>query len=98
MFLAFNGRSAGQFKLAPDAKVDDGEIDILVLDYHNAVKTCWNMMHYMISHESKAVHYFRCKELEVRCEENERTDIDGQQGPSMPLKIRCIAGGLKIRA
>lgn len=98
MFLAFNGHSAGQFKLAPDAKVDDGEFDILVLDYHNAVKTCWNMMHYMISHESKAVHYFRCKELEVRCEENERTDIDGQQGPSMPLKIRCIAGGLKIRA
>ncbi len=37
IFLAFNGKSAGQFKLAPDAQPDDGLLDIIILEYHNRV-------------------------------------------------------------
>ena len=97
MFLAFNGNSAGQFKLAPKSNIDDGMLDILILDYENAAKTCWNMMNYLINRESGAVHHFRCNKLELNCNTNERTDIDGQPGPQMPLSIECVAGALKIR-
>lgn len=98
MFLAFNGNSAGQFNLAPRSNIEDGMLDILILDYDNTAKTCWNMMNYLINHESGAVHHFRCNKLEVDCNTNEHTDIDGQPGPQMPLSIECITGALKIKA
>lgn len=98
MFLAFNGNSAGQFNLAPRSNIEDGMLDILILDYDNTAKTCWNMMNYLINHESGAVHHFRCNKFEVDCNTNEHTDIDGQPGPQMPLSIECITGALKIKA
>ncbi len=98
MFLAFNGNSAGQFKLAPKASVDDGKFDILILDYDNKAKTFWNMVSYLINHASRAVHHFRTDKVELNCQIDERTDIDGQPGPKMPLSIECIKGALKIRA
>ena len=98
MFLAFNGNSAGQFKLAPKASVDDGKFDILILDYDNKAKTFWNMVSYLINHASRAVHHFRTDKVKLNCHTDERTDIDGQPGPKMPLSIECIAGALKIRA
>lgn len=98
MFLAFNGNSAGQFKLAPKSNISDGMLDILILDYDNTAKTCWNMMNYIINHESGAVHHFRCRELELDCDTSEHTDIDGQPGPQMPLRIECLAGAIRIRA
>lgn len=98
MFLAFNGNSAGQFKLAPKSNIEDGKLDILILDYDNTARTCWNMMSYLINGKSEAVHHLRCERLEVDCNIEEHTDIDGQPGPQMPLSIECLAGALKIKA
>ena len=98
MFLAFNGNSAGQFKLAPTANIEDGKLDILIFDYNKRVRTCWNMVSYLINHESAAVHHLRCQKIELVCDIDEDTDIDGQPGPRMPLSIECLAGALKIKA
>jgi YegS/Rv2252/BmrU family lipid kinase len=98
MFLAFNGNSAGQFKLAPKSNIDDGKLDILILDYDNRVRTCWNMMNYLINRESGAVRHLQCERIELDCNIDEHTDIDGQPGPRMPLSIECLAGALKIKA
>lgn len=98
MFLAFNGNSAGRFKLAPQSNIEDGKLDILILDYDNRVRTCWNMMNYLINHASGAVHHLRCDRIELDCNLDEHTDIDGQPGPHMPLSIECLAGALKIKA
>ena len=98
MFLAFNGNSAGQFKLAPKSNIDDGKLDILILDYDNRVRTCWNMMNYLINRESGAVRHLQCERIELDCNIDEHTDIDGQPGPRMPLRIECLAGALKIKA
>lgn len=98
MFLAFNGNSAGQFKLAPKSNIEDGKLDILILDYDNRVRTCWNMMNYLINHESGAVRHLQCDRIELDCNIDEHTDIDGQPGPRMPLSIECLAGALKIKA
>ena len=98
MLLVFNGCSAGQFKLAPYAKIDDGKLDILILDYNNAAKTCLNMLQYLLSHESGAVHYIRSNDIDIYSDIDEPTDIDGQPGPHIPLRIECMKGSLKIRA
>lgn len=98
MFLAFNGNSAGQFKLAPQSNIEDGKLDILILDYDNRIRTCWNMMNYLINRESGAVRHLQCERIELDCNIDEHTDIDGQPGPRMPLRIECLAGALKIKA
>lgn len=97
MFLAFNGRSAGQFRLAPEAKIDDGELDVLILRYDNMAKTCWSMMHYLVGGMPEAVNYIRTDKIELLCAQRERTDVDGQPGPDFPLSIECLPGALKIR-
>lgn len=97
MFLAFNGRSAGQFRLAPDAKVDDGLLDVLILRYDNMAKTCWSMMHYLVGGMPEAVNYIRTNKIELLCSQKERTDVDGQPGPDFPLSIECLPGAIRIR-
>lgn len=97
MFLAFNGRSAGQFRLAPEAKIDDGQLDVLILRYDNMAKTCWSMMHYLVGGMPEAVNYIRTDKIELLCAQRERTDVDGQPGPDFPLSIECLPKALKIR-
>lgn len=97
MLLVFNGHSAGRFKLAPEAKVDDGMLDILILDYENMAKTCVSMMNYLIAGKDDMVRYIRSNKIELHCDMQERTDIDGQPGPSFPLCIECLRGDLRIR-
>lgn len=97
MLLVFNGCSAGRFRLAPDAKVDDGLLDILILDYENMAKTCMSMMHYLIGGNDAKVRYIRSNKIELHCDLPERTDVDGQPGPEFPLYIECLANELTIR-
>lgn len=97
MLLVFNGRSAGRFKLAPNAQVDDGMLDILILDYANKAKTCMSMMNYLIGGKDEKVRYIRSNKVELHCDMQERTDIDGQPGPNFPLCIECLKGHLKVR-
>lgn len=97
MMLIFNGRSAGRFKLAPDASINDGMLDILILDYENMAKICASMMHYLIGGMDSKVRYIRTNHIELHCDIDERTDVDGQPGPQFPLSVECLKDELKIR-
>lgn len=97
MMLIFNGRSAGRFKLAPDASINDGMLDILILDYDNMAKICASMMHYLIGGKDSKVRYIRTNHIELHCDIDERTDVDGQPGPQFPLSVECLKDELKIR-
>ena len=97
MVLVFNGRSAGRFKLAPEASVEDGLLDVLVLDYQRRAMTYMSMMHYLLEGKDSNVRYLRSAKVELQCEIQEQTDIDGQPGPSFPLHIECLKGELRVR-
>jgi YegS/Rv2252/BmrU family lipid kinase len=97
MCLVFNGNSAGQFKLAADAKIDDGELDLLVLEHHDAFATCRNMVGHLLGTKPEAVHHIRCHELTISSNIEEPTDVDGEPGPQFPMHIRCEKGALRIR-
>lgn len=97
MCLVFNGETAGSFHLAPDAKLDDGLLDILILEYHNPVTTCINMLRHLVKGNPEAVHHLRCQSIEITSPLEERTDVDGQPGPSFPMHISCKVGALRIR-
>ena len=97
MFLVFNGETAGRFQLARGAKVDDGLFDVLVLEKRNPVVACMSMVRYLFRGKPRAVRHLRSSLVEIYTDGEERTDVDGQPGPSFPMYVRCEAGALRVR-
>lgn len=97
MCLVFNGITAGRIPLAPDAKLNDGMLDLLILEYHNPVSTCLNMLRHLVKGNPEAVRHLRGSDIEITSTLNEPTDVDGQPGPRFPMHIRCIPGALRVR-
>lgn len=94
-----NSGSLGGFKsVLREADIDDGMLDILV------IKKCpiFELGQVLISlgsgtfKESKHVMQFRTDSLEIISEDEISTRIDGEEGPSCPLKISVDDEKLKV--
>lgn len=99
MFLVFNGRTAGNFNLAYYSDVADGLFDVLVIKGNNLAETIETALHFASRVESsypKGVLYFKANSIKITGEDNIKLDIDGEQGPNLPVEIKCIQGGLKV--
>lgn len=99
LMLVFNGQTAGNFKLAYKAEVEDGLLDVII------IKACMikDMINLFIKvlrgehlEDTPGIIYFKTDKLEIHCDENIVTDIDGERGPDFPLSIECVRGGLKV--
>ena len=97
MLLVFNGRSAGRFRLAPKAEVDDGMFDVVLLEHRNVVVSCWKMLRYLVGGVPKGVRVFRSNNLSIDSKQSELTDVDGQRGPLLPVELRCLSQRLCVR-
>lgn len=99
MFFVFNGRTAGNMNLAYYADVTDGLLDVLIVKGHNIVETIGTVFHFASGFETsypKGVLYFKAKSISISCDADTTLDIDGEQGPVLPVKINCIKGGIKV--
>jgi YegS/Rv2252/BmrU family lipid kinase len=97
MFLAFNGITAGRIPLTRDSHVDDGVMDVIVLEKRNKLLSFSNMLRYVLGGNPEAVRHFRCSEMVVTTNQHSITDVDGERGPNFPLHIICEPRSLKIR-
>ena len=97
MFLAFNGITAGRIPLTRDSHVDDGVMDVIVLEKRNKLLSFSNMLRYVLGGNPDAVRHFRCSEMVVTTNQHHITDVDGERGPNFPLHIICEPRSLKIR-
>lgn len=103
IFFVFNGQTAGQFKIAKSAKIDDGMLDVLIFKGDNPIETMQTIFHYIPliprrgTYPSGVVH-IKCSRVEVESLRNEPTDIDGQAGPKFPLNIVCDKSTIKVLA
>ncbi|MDX8336441.1 MULTISPECIES: YegS/Rv2252/BmrU family lipid kinase [Cetobacterium] len=98
--LIFNGKSAGNFELAYNAKLDDGYFDVLLLkpDFMVDVPEISAALATK-THLEKNIHsvkYFKTKFMKIVGVKNYETDIDGETGPKLPIEIECIHKGLKV--
>ncbi len=98
LLLVFNGKTAGNFKLASRADAQDGKLDIIVFKAIPIYELIPLFIKVLRGEhlDSENIIYFKTDNLIVECEEDIITDIDGEKGPDFPLNIRCIEGGLKI--
>lgn len=92
LFIISNTKSVGGFRsLAPDAKVDDGLLDVLVVHKMNWYDFLPLMVKLMngehISH--KGISYFQTDKLKIICKDacNVPLDLDGEEGGSLPVEI-----------
>ncbi len=94
--LIFNGETAGGFRLARRASIKDGQFDCMMLEKKNFLVSTLAMGRYLLGGHPRIVRELRAKTIEIRSTINEPTDVDGQKGSDFPLRITCIAGGLRV--
>lgn len=99
--LIMNGRSAGGFKrIAPDASVCDGLLDICVFRTCPALEIMPLILQVVAGDHvnSPYVTYFKTRSLTIHCDEPVGTDLDGEKGVSLPMEVKLIPGILKVLA
>jgi diacylglycerol kinase (ATP) len=99
LMLIFNGQTAGNFKLAYKAEVDDGMLDIIIIKammIKDIVALFIKMLRGEHLEGQHGLVYFKTDKLEVECPEDIVTDIDGEKGPDFPLTVECIKEGIKV--
>ena len=99
LFLAALTNSVGGFeKLSPDAEVDDGLIHCFVIrniGVFNSL-TLGTSLFFGNLKEHKDVDYFTAKEVHVHSDENIRTNVDGEEGPALPIDIRVLSDYMQV--
>ncbi|MBP3456164.1 MAG: YegS/Rv2252/BmrU family lipid kinase [Alistipes sp.] len=98
MVLIFNGETAGRFRLARTARIDDGLFDCIMLEKRNPIVSCWHMIRYLCGGTPRSVRYFKGAELELTSTLQEPTDVDGQKGEEFPLVISCLGSKIEVLA
>lgn len=96
--LIFNGETAGRFRLARTARIDDGLFDCIMLEKRNPLVSCWHMVRYLCGGTPRSVRYFKSGKLNITSTLQEPTDVDGQKGEEFPLAIGCLGGEIEVLA
>ncbi|MDE6482782.1 MAG: YegS/Rv2252/BmrU family lipid kinase [Rikenellaceae bacterium] len=103
VFFVFNGRTAGNMKLAYRSDIRDGLLDVLVVKGDHIGDTIRTVFHFLSQQITdinadypKGVLYFKTNRLTLSGRERITVDIDGESGPATPVDISCIPGGLKV--
>jgi YegS/Rv2252/BmrU family lipid kinase len=98
LLLVFNGRTAGNFNLATEAEIIDGQLDVIIFKAIPIIELLPLFIKLLKGEhlDSDKVVYFKTDEVVIESSEDIVTDIDGERGPNFPLKIECIKGGIKL--
>ncbi|MEG2317927.1 MAG: YegS/Rv2252/BmrU family lipid kinase [Rikenellaceae bacterium] len=102
IFFVFNGRTAGNLDIAHYSDERDGLLDVVIIKNNNPIDAVNVFIHFFTnpiiksSYPSGVVH-FKTKELTINAISGDiRIDIDGEQGPGLPLKISCLHRALRV--
>lgn len=99
LFLISNSSSIGGFKkLAPDADVLDGLLDVLIIknsDVPELANIFFNVLRGdHINHPN--VVYFKTERIEIKTEKDIPIDIDGEYGGKLPATFQVVPKGMKL--
>lgn len=99
LVMVFNGQTAGNLKLAYKAEIDDGMLDVIIVKavlIKDIITIFIKMIRGDHLENTQGLIYFKANKLEIQCDEDIVTDIDGERGPDFPLSIECIKGGIEV--
>lgn len=84
--------------MSPEAEVDDGLIHCFVvrnISVFNSL-TLGTSLFFGNLKEHKDVDYFTAKEVHVRSDEAIRTNVDGEEGPDLPIHITVLPRHIEV--
>jgi len=98
LLLVFNGKTAGNLNLAPEAEITDGKLDVIMFKAIQVIELVPLFIKLFRGEhlDSDKVVYFKTDDVYIESSEDIVTDIDGERGPEFPLRIQCIEGGIKL--
>lgn len=99
IFLVLNGSDMSGFtNVIKDAQMEDGMMDILIFKNTNPLEITDSLLKFVSGGEFKEenVVKIRTKECVIDCSDNISTTVDGEQGPSFPLKLKMEKQAVKI--
>ncbi len=99
LFVVSNSASIGGFKkLAPDASVSDGYLDVVIIKKSEIVDLAQIFVNILkgdhVNHPN--VEYFKTKSLKVWSERNLTIDIDGEYGGKLPAEFIAVHQSMEI--
>lgn len=101
LFLVLNGGGAGGFdRLSTTARIDDGMLDFIGFKAASMIDVAAIFLKVLSGDylDDRRVVFLREKELFIEHIHGEQidTDIDGENGPNLPLKIRCQKEAIRL--
>ncbi|MCX7781305.1 MAG: YegS/Rv2252/BmrU family lipid kinase [Negativicutes bacterium] len=98
-FLVMNSGMVGSFpKLAPQARIDDGKLDLLIVNKCRIPELMGLFVSIMAGNhiQHRNVAYLQAQQIHIECDSRIESDLDGERGPLLPLSISTIAGRIKV--
>ncbi len=99
LFLAALTNSVGGFeKVVPGAAVDDGLLHCFIFKNLNILNTVTASISLFLSNlkDHKDVVYFTAKHVSVSSAESVSTNVDGEEGPSLPIEVRILPRHIEV--
>lgn len=99
LLLILNGSSAGGFnRLAPNAKNDDGLMDVIAIKNTNITNMLSIFLKILRGEHigDSNLYTFQTDKLIIACDGSCETDIDGERGPELPLDVEVKKHFLKV--
>ena len=97
--IACNTKYVGKdMKMAPNAKIDDGEIDLIIVKKTSSF-TLFSVFPKLFdgSHiNHKACEYVHCKSFSIQPKEHGRLNIDGEIIGSTPVSVNVVRNGVEL--
>ncbi|HZK57940.1 MAG TPA: YegS/Rv2252/BmrU family lipid kinase [Clostridia bacterium] len=98
-FLVTNTSSVGGFKyVAPDASINDGKFDLLVVDKGQFIDVASIFFMALTGNHigHPGLQYIQVDAFSVYCDDNIYVDLDGEQGGRLPMDFRVEKGALDL--
>jgi len=99
LFLVMNSGTVGGFpRLVPYAQIDDGKLDLLIVNKCNLSELMSLFISFLkgMHYNSKHVTYIQAEKISIECAEELVSDLDGELGPKLPLYIEVVPGKIKF--
>jgi len=98
--LVGNGSMAGGgLKFAPDAQIDDGLLDTLVVkpqDLASLARLAAELLNESPNLQGREVHRFQAKKFSLKCAEPQRANLDGEPMEAQQFNFKTLARQLPV--
>jgi len=97
--IANGQRFGGGMKIAPDARIDDGLFDFVLIEDMKRFEIIWNSRRLYtgtILKHPKVIHR-QVRKLSVSSAETVHIETDGELGCTLPIQIECLPSILNLR-